>query len=284
MTAIVHPITCKLWYPHTATEEDATLVLEMKAPEFGYTETKSRNQTQVRTRAGTTYVYDRGQGLNEIIHVNFSDIPDTERSAFIVFMEAVQWGSTKIVFQDHTGTQRLVRFLSNSMVYADRGPQVKVAATTPSNWDFGFDFIDLTNSLADIEETDFAVPTQMALHIANLNDPHNPTTTGTLDIADSTKVLESVLTLTYRGVLWMVTISKGATEKLVFVSASHNRNGVTAATSYDATQTPESEIGDVSLHVTLGVALSGSGAAQIMSLTGLTDADGYSYKVRRWRI
>ena len=80
-----HPYTIKLWYPSNAVEGTETYSVTIKAPELGNTSSVARNQQVQRTRAGRTLIYDRGRNLNQIMRLEFKDIPDSEKAALIVF-------------------------------------------------------------------------------------------------------------------------------------------------------------------------------------------------------
>src|SRR5690348_7812223 len=99
------------WSPFTSAIADAEYSISFKAPEEGNTERRSRNQSVVRTRAGNVQVYDRGNNYNTTFKLDFRDIPDSERAQLIVFLEAIQWGSTKIKYRDPYGDEYVVRVL-----------------------------------------------------------------------------------------------------------------------------------------------------------------------------
>ncbi len=263
-----HPYTCKFWYPATATEAGATLVLTMKAPERANSHTLARNQSIARTRAGTTYVYDRGQSLNEMLTLAFTEVPDVERAAFVTFMEAVQWASTKIKYVDYLGVERIVRFATTSLRYIDSGPQKFSAVRTQDdlpNWNFSFDLLDLTNSLIDLEETDSPVATQIALHIANLNDPHNPVTTVTLVNTDGTVNVESINVRDFDAIFWTVLVKLNGRKHISGIMATHDGFSLTDATGTSKTEMLGGEIG-TALGITFTVTVSGAGATQQFNL------------------
>lgn len=283
-----HPYTIKLWYPSNVVEGSATYSVTIKAPELGNTNQVARNQQFQRTRAGRTLVYDRGRNINEILHLEFKDIPDSEKAALIVFLDLVGWGAVKLKYKDFFGNLKVVRCLSNQIEYTDFGLQNKLSGGSPSPgvnevlFSFNLDILDLTNSPEEFE-IDTAMSNQLALHIADLNHPHNPKTTTTVNIVDGAKVLESILVDDYKTVIWTCAATNGALTKNVLVSATHNGTAVADATLTNSSETIVAAIGDTS-PISFSVSLSGTGAAQAMRLIGTTTTDGWTVSFRRIKV
>ncbi|MBA3761743.1 MAG: hypothetical protein H0X04_00170 [Chthoniobacterales bacterium] len=277
--------TVKFWIPSGATEAAATLVCTLQANDIGGKFRQGRNQTTVISRSGTTYVYDRGRNLNEIISLSFSNIVDSERSAFITFLEQCQWGSTKFRFRDVTGTERIVRIVNNAITYTENGPQARTPADGSAPrflWDFSFELVDLTNNFDEVNTLDSPVANALALHIADYDEPHNPIASISLSIADGTKTVEQFLVEDYSTVAWMVEIEKNGNRAEVDVVASHNGYvGIDATGTPDYSISPHTDTGTVSAEVTLTVDLTGTGGAQYMRLRAATTVDGYTINVRR---
>jgi len=265
--------------------EAATYSLEMKAPEIGNTENRARNQTQHRTRAGNTMVYDRGINLNETKKLKFNAITDLERSELLVFLEAVQWGATRLRMSDYKGTEYIVRINSTRIEYTDTGFMNRNDPTADVVlWDFDLDILDLTNTDDNVGGAP-PMSSALGLHLTDFNDPHNPQVSISLDIADGAKVVESFNARDWKAVSWLIVAEKNAKRLFSIVSAEHNGYGTTDATLV-TTPTVET-LGDTSgasAEITFTVVISGAGASQIMTLKAATTVDGYTIRARRTKL
>lgn len=283
-----HPYTIKFWYPSTAVEGSATYSVVIKAPELGNTNQVARNQQFQRTRAGRTIVYDRGRNINEVMHLEFRDIPDSEKAALIVFLGLVGWGASKLKYKDFFGNTKTVRCLSNQIEYTDDGLQNKLNGGNPiadvneALFSFSIDILDLTNSPEEFE-VDPAMANQLALHLADFNHPHNPRVSTTLSIADGTKVLESLLVDDYKTVVWCVALYNGTISKNVLISATHNGTASLDATATDFSESIVASIGNAT-PVTFSVDVSGSGTGQTIRLKASTTSNGWSISLRRIKV
>lgn len=284
----VHPYTIKLWYPSTTAEGAATYSVTIKAPELGNTNQLARNQQFQRTRAGRTLVYDRGRNINEVMRLEFKDVPDSEKAALIVFLGLVGWGASKLKYKDFFGNTKVVRCLSNQIDYSDGGLQnklnggVQVAGINEALWNFNLDILDLTNSPEEFE-VDPAVANQLAIHLADFNHPHNPRVTTTLSIADGTKTLESLLVDDYKSAIWTIALSNGTISKNILVSATHDGTISSDATTVDFSISTLASIGDAT-PVTFTVTLTGTGTGQYMRLQASTSSNGWSVSFRRIKV
>lgn len=277
----------KFWYPITVAYEDATYSVELKAPEEDNTHRVARNQSIVRTRAGNTLVYDRGNNNNTIMELQFKNITDVDRAALVIFLEAVQWASSKIAYQDMYSDIYYVRALQeNGIVYKDKGLVNKQSnKPSPILWDFELDLLNLTDNIEELDEEDPPVSSSLALHLADFDEPHNPTVCTTIDIADGAVVLEAFKTLDWKAVYWLVVATKAAKKVLLAISMVHDRNGVTDASNVTAPAIEFlSEIGDIYSKLTFTSAISGSGINQVMQLKCATSEDDIKVCVKRIKI
>jgi hypothetical protein len=278
----------RFWFPITATYEDADYSVELKAPEEDNTSKVGRNQSIVRTRAGRTIVYDRGNNLNTTMELKFKDILDADRSSLMVFLAAVQWASSKIVYQDMYGDVYYVRALEESgITYIDRGLLDKTNRRKASTilWNFDLDLLDISDNIEEIDEEDPPVSDALSLHLADYDEPHNPTICTTLDIADGAKVIESFSTTDWKAVIWLVVATKDDRKAVFTVSCTHDRDGGTDATT---TATPvvetQNDIGLMSAILTITSDLNGAAASQVMRLKIATSEDGIQVCVKRVKI
>lgn len=276
----------KFWYPSTGSFEDALSSVILRAPEEGNTETRERNQSIARTRAGNTIVYDRGNNFNTNFSLQFRYIPDSQRAALIVFLETVQWASTKVIYQDMYGVTYVVRVFGasassiNGLTYEDNGGTLKRGLTEIS-WNFKLDLLNLNDNLEELETLDTPVTGALSLHLLDFDEPHNPETCVTINSADGAVSIEGFLTTDWRSIIWTVLISKGADSATYLIICNHNRNGDTDATTVTLETVVLNEVGDVASHVTFSAPLTLAGSLQIMSLACDTNADDWRICVRR---
>ncbi len=276
--------TIKLWYPSTTTYALATYSLSMKAPEIGNTENKARNQTMQRTRAGRTLVYDRGINYNEVKKLQFKEITDVERAQLLIFLEAVQWGKQRLKMQDYKGDEYIVRVNSSRIEYKDGGFIIRqVKDEDIVLWDFDLDILDLTNTSDESGESP-PVSSALGLHLADFNDPHNPQTSITLNIADGAKVIESWYVRDWKAVQWLAVADKTSSRLFKLISSQNNGFGTTDATTVNTAQTTLDDTASIASVITFTVVLSGTGATQIMTLKAATSTDGYAVRVRRVKL
>jgi hypothetical protein len=272
----------KFWAPFTTTYELATYSLAMKSPELENKEAHARNQSIVRTRAGNTLVYDRGNDFNTKIQLEFRDVLDIERSALMVFLESIQWATTKVKYRDMYGDERIVRIIcDNGVEYTDLGPNIKRERSS-LRWNFNLDLLDLTNNIGDLESVDPVPSSALSLHLLDFDEPHNPEICTTVDAADGAVVLESFKTTDWRSIVWIVTAKKGTASATFAVSAIHNRADMsTVATAVEVTVDALVEQGTVTSAVTLAATISGSGIDQVMNLTADVSTDDWIICIRR---
>lgn len=280
----------RLWTPVTATWETATARLQIKPPEVGNTSKKARNQTMHRTRAGVQQVYDRGIMFDDIFHLVFKGMRDSERSNLVSFMDAVQWGSSKLVYQDMYGQQFYVRFHSQNAL-----PEVTHRDDNISDlfdplgshilWDLELDLINITDSLAELAEVDPPVTSALGLHLLDFDDPHSPEAVITEDIADGAKVVEGFACRSWRAIVWYVVAEKNAQRAFFIVSCEHNGYALVDATAVDApTVTQLNDLGTMAVNMTFTVDLNGAGSAQVMRLKAATAIDGVTVRARRMKL
>lgn len=277
----------KFWYPHTATFDTATYAFTMKAPEEQNTFKKQRNQSIVRTRAANTLVYDRGTNFNNMMTLDFKYINDGVRAQLIVFLEAVQWGSSIVAYQDMYGDVYFVRVIADTGVtYSDQGVRLKGTPTASSiiQWNFNLDLLDLTDNTEELADPEPPVSGALALHLRDFNDPHDPKTTITVQVSEGFKTVESFATNLWKTIVWIALVTKGAKECTYIINGGNNRDGSTAATTTDTVIEQLSAIGDTPSKIAFQTVLSGSGAAQMMSLQVGTTEDGYTVQVRRTKL
>lgn len=276
------------WYPHTATFETAEITLKMKPPETSNTFDIARNQSIARTRGSKTLVYDRGTNFNTMMKLSFRYVTDGMRAQLIVFLEYVQWASRIIAYKDTYGDIYYVRAIEEKgITLSDQGLVSKAhQTTTPSiiQWNLDLALLNLTDNYEELDDPEPPVSSALALHIRDYNDPHNPEVTSSLNIADGAKVVEQFLTLDWRTVIWTVEATKGARTACFLITASHNRDGVTIATTTDMIYEALTEIGTVSSLLTVTLGLSGAGVSQYMQLKIATTEDGFTIVARRTKL
>lgn len=284
MTTKETALSVKFWAPYTAAFADATDSVEIKAPEEGNKEKRRRNQSIARTRAGNVLVYDRGNDYNTNFSLDFKQILDVERAQLLVFLEAIQWASTKICYQDMYGDIYIVRVLKDGGIeYEDLGTDLK-RGLSRIRWNFALDLLNLTDNIAELAIADGPVSNALTLHINNVNDPHNPEVCVVVNAADGAKLVEAYYTTDWRTVIWTVLIEKAGDSATYIVSGSHDRVTSTDATTVVMQQLLLNENGDVSSHVVFTVTIEGTGLTQTMTLRCDTDADSYNVCVRRTKM
>lgn len=282
----------KFWAPYTALFEDAESSVIIKAPQEGNKEKRRRNQSIARTRAGNVLVYDRGNDYNTSFSLDFKEVVDIERSQLLLFLETIQWASTKICYQDMYGDIYIVRVLKDGGIeYEDLGTDLK-RGPSRIRWNFSLDLLNLTDNIAELSIADGPVSNALTLHINNVNDPHNPEVCDTFDIADGAKIVEQYTTIGYRTVIWTVLAQKNGVSCTYLVSISHNRvtNVVsdvvvtTDATAVEMQTLLINELGDASSHLTFTAVLIGSDLAQAFALKCQVSTDGWEVCVRRTKM
>ena len=277
--------TCKFWWPATGTYEAASARVTLKAFERDNTQMRGRNQTVVRTRAGKTLVYDRGNNLNHTMKLQFKSIPDEERNDLIAFLSAVQWGASRVKMEDYLGNVFTVRITLPEIEYTDTGLMTyKSAYGLKVLWDFNLEVLDLTGTIDEYGE-DQDVTSPLYLHIADTNDPHNPPTTISLAVADGAKVVEGIPCRDFKSVIWMIVAEKNAQRYFATVGASHDGYGTTDATLVTTlTLTPINDTGGGAAKIAYTVDISGSGITQGMRLKAATTEDGFTIRVLRYKL
>ena len=282
----INDFKVRLWYPFTATYETATYSLEIRAPEIGNSETKSRNQAMQRTRFGTTLVYDRGRNYNDRRALQFRMLTDVEKAALTVFLDAVQWGSSKLKYRHYTGEELVIRTASTEMRYVDTGYEDHNNILAQKVlWDFDIDILDLTNNSDELEGQDPVVSSALSLHLADFNDPHNPPTSITLAVADGAKTVESFNVDSWDSIHWMFTVVNGASKYAGFIHTTNNNIAAGSdATSTSVTLESTNDPAGIGANITFTVVLSGAGASQIMTLKAQSTTNGNVVKVRRAKL
>lgn len=278
-----HPYEITLLYPHTATsKDDASAYVTLRAPERGDRRVKGRNQSFSRLKNGNVVVYDMGTSMSDMLNLTFESVPQSEFAALIVFFEHVVWGANKIKYIDYKGDSYIVRVFKNTVDSVNKG-ETKFGANESTLYDFTLDLIDVTNNVSDTGQT--AMPTQLAIHVADTNHPHNPRVDAQVTSADGTKLIEAVAVDSVKHVTWIVVAYYGTTyAKTVLVHAVHNGTASADATSVNATQETLTTVGSDPGDITLSVALSGSGVNQMLRLQAAKAAGTVDLSVRRIKV
>lgn len=281
---VTYPHVIEFSHPHTGT---ATSSVKLRAPDFGESKTVGRNQLIKRTRAGYVTSYDRGKDLNEELEWSFSNVTETERANLIAFFDSVTWGASKVKLTDWLGNVSIVR-LSISSLQQQNARVELIKDQETILWNFQIKFIDLTDNIDELgigDETIMA--SALGLHIADQDSPHNPLVINTADISDGAVALETVDISTYRGVVWIITASKGTANGIVLVYCSSDRDYDTPAdaTTIKGFVTEFHEEGtDLSSALTFSAAVSGTGASQVITLSVTVSTDGWTLRSRRIRL
>jgi hypothetical protein len=277
------PYLIKLWSPFTATYETADNAIMIKAPEIGNTETKARNQSIARTRSGNSMVYDRGRNFNEVKKMQFRSIQDTDKAALQVFLETVQWGSTKLMYEDWQGNQMVIRVNTTQLEYIDQGFMDRNNVLAPVIvWDFDLEFLDLSNNIDELEGNDTIVSNALTLHITNLNHPHNPATSYTATTTIGT--VEQFLVDDWSVISWHILLTNGANKAHGFLHAVNNGTPSADATSIDTVLEVLNDPTGLFSTVTFAADLSGTLTAQVMRLRATAASGSVIVKVRRFKL
>jgi hypothetical protein len=144
--------------------------------------------------------------------------------------------------------------------------------------------IDVTNNPIDVGQS--AVPSQLAIHLADYNHPHNPLVEVEVEADSGANEIERVLTSTAKHVTWIVVLYKEDDyARTVLIHAGHNGTDTISAVSVDV-QGPEviSEIGVPPADITFSVSLTGSGATRAMILACESVTDAISSRCRRIKV
>lgn len=280
-----NPYTCRFWYPSTVAYADADYSIELKAFEYGNTENKARNQSITRNRAGTNFVYDRGQNFNETMKLEFRQINDVEKSALVVFLNSVVWGFSRLKMRDHKGVEKTIRFVKTQIEYVDTGFETRNNPLTDITlWDFNLEVLDLTDNLDATGEVP-PVSNALGLHLVDYNHPHNPAVSITVDIADGAKVVESLRTRDWKAASWLIVAEKADDRLYKMVSVTHDGYVTTDATAVSTPlQTTLGDTGAVAAVITFSVDLNGAASNQVMRLKAATSVDGYTIRARRMKL
>lgn len=277
-----HPYTCKFYYPYDATYDTATASVKIKAPERGDRRTKGRHQTFAKLKNGAVTVYDMGVTLSDLITLNFEQVPQIEWAQLLVFFEYVVWGANKIKYIDYKGDEYVVRIYKSNIEAINRG-ESKFDDNTTTLYDFSLELIDITNNASDTGQT--AVPTQLALHLADYNHPHNPQQYMEVLSTDGTKVVESISTREAKHVTWIVFATDDTTwSKTWLIHGTHNGDYVVDATTVGSAQEVLVSVGTPASDITFSVALAGTGSAQTMDLRCAKVAGSCTLRLRRIKV
>jgi hypothetical protein len=235
----------------------------IKAPEHGDTFAVGREQTVNRTRNGSTVVYDHGISYAGEINLTFAHVPQPEKDALVAFFNSAGWALNVLAFKDYDGITRKVRLLTPNLSHENAG---YLSYDSRINlWNFSLKLIDVTNNPADLEVAFQTMPTALSAHIADLNDPHDPLVTTTVSDADNAKVIDSVSTKSFDGVIWIGVVKLGAAKFNFFVHAVHNGTLSTDATSTGITTETLASVGTLT-GCTFTLSLTGAGSSQVMNL------------------
>lgn len=279
--------TVKFWYPISATFEDATASVEIKAPVFNNSVKLGRNQTIHRTRSGKVQVYDRGIDYNNVMRLQFQDMTDTERSNLVSFLSAVQWGMTKLVYRDMYGDERFVRCNVTAIEYTDTGLATR---NTPSGdevmWNFNVDFLDISDNLSELSEADPEMSTALLLHITDYDDPHAPETV--IAISNETnKVVEEISTQYWKNIYWFVTEEKGSTLRntRIIAACCDGDLASTVASNTDINDSLLTSLGGMPGAISYNLNLSGGTfTTQVLQLRATTTETDWTIRVRRIKL
>jgi hypothetical protein len=275
-----HPFECSFYYPHTATLATATASVTLKAPERGDRRAKSRSQNFARLKNGSVIVYDMGTNLSDMLTLPFEMVPQVEFASLLVFLEYVVWGANKVKYIDYKGDEYIVRIYKNTIDAVNKG-EADLKSPELTQYDFTLELIDVTTNVADTGQT--AVPTQLALHLADTDHPHNPLTVVDITTATPT-IIESINVDDYRHVSWMVSLVSGTFSKTLFVHAVHNGTVGADATTIGTTTDTLDTVGTDPADITVTTTLTGAGVSQVMNLSVTKAAGSVTVSVRRVRI
>ena len=238
-----------------------------------------------QTRAGSVFVYDRGINLDEVLKLQFRQVPNVEQAALLVFLTYVNWGLAKLKMTDQNGTERVVRVKSTETTFTDTGWTThRDPQTSKILWDFDLEVLDLTNNTEALETAELPLSSPLLLHLQDYNHPHNPQTSVLVNIADGAKVIESLAALTWRAVTWIVCVEKNNARAFLLVNASTDGYSTIDATVVDSSQQNLSDLNAALSKITLTVDLTGVGSNQLLRLKAATTVDGYTVRVRRIKL
>jgi hypothetical protein len=217
--------------------------------------------------------------MSDMLSLSFQEVYQAEYAALIVFLEYVTWGANKIKYVDYKGDEYIVRVYKNTVDASNKG-EAKFGTNESTLYDFTLDLIDVTNNVSDSGQT--AVPTQLALHIADIVHPHNPKFVSVVIPADGTKIVETLSVDSVKAAMWLVQLSDAATySRLMLVHATHDGTDsadATALTSATETLVTHGTFpGDVTITVTLAL----SGPSQVMRLNVAKAAGSITVSSRR---
>jgi hypothetical protein len=283
MPVIEHPNTVSFWYPANVALANASISVTIKAPEYGDSYVEGRNVTINQTRSGATIVYDHGTPFSKGLSLQFRNIPDSERSALVTLFEAVGWGTTPLGYLDYAGNTKTVRLTSNRIDVKSQGCYNYSASQLIYTFDFDIDLVDITGNI--IESGDFTLlPSALTLHLADIDAPHAPESTYTVNIVDGLKLLDTCSVDTYQGCIWLGVASKGNKRHMFQVQADHDGTLLADATAVQYSISVNNEHNGSIAIITLDVSLNGTGSAQVLRFRASTTLDGYIIKFRRIRI
>lgn len=277
----------RFWTPIDGTYDDATSSLQMVAPDHSNSIKLGRNQTQHRTRAGSLQVYDRGIDYNNIMRLSFHDVRDSERSNLVSFLSAIQWGATRLAYEDMYGDVYYVRCATTSLEYTDTGLSVRNNVHgSEILWNFNFDLIDISDNTADLSLPDPPMNTALLLHLSDFNDPHAPESVTTIEV-ESNKVLETFLTKDWKVMHFLVCEEKAATKRNVKIVTIHCDGDLVsvAATLTDIAETPVTSLGGSPGVITYNASLDGAiWATQTLRLRASCTEAGWTIRARRMKL
>jgi hypothetical protein len=223
-----------------------------------------------------------GTTMSDMLNLSFEEVPQAEFAAMLVFFEYVVWGANKIKYLDYKGDAYVVRIYKNTVDAVNKG-EAKFEANDSTLYDFTLDLIDVTNNVADSGQT--AMPTQLAIHIADTNHPHNPRVDAVVASTDGTVTLEAVTVASIRHVSWLVALNVDATyTKTLLVHAGHNGTASADATAVGSTQEVLTTTGTDPADITLSVDLYGTSVDQIVRLRAAKAADSVTIALRRIKV
>lgn len=278
---ITRAYTCTFLYPHTATSTTATYAVQLKAPDIGDTRTRGRNQNFARTKSGAVYVYDFGVALSDMLKLTFTEVLEEERAALLLFLDNVVWGASLIKYIDYKGDERIVRMYKNTVDEVNQG-ESKRGVNSTTLYNFTLDLVDVTNNPQD---TGGSVPSQLAVHIADYDNPHDPRTLVNVASTDGTKVVDSLPVDTTKHASWLVNASKDGTfSTTYFIHATHNGYAADATTIGTGTIETLATTGTNPGDITFTVDINGAGTAQIARLKCAKTADNVDLIIRRLKL
>lgn len=278
-----HPYYVTMWVPANVALANADSYVRIRAPELNNTNDVGRTQVKTKTRAGHTIVYDQGTLANFDNTMEFKDVPDSERSALIVFLDSVTWGSTIVAMLDHNDNTKYIRVTNQKITSKDTGYLNKYSNDRITLWDFTLDFTDISNTI--IEEQDYTVmSTALSLHLTNYDTPHSPEFTAAVDIAEGAKIIDSFKCREYASHIWIGIAIQNAKHHVFQIALDHNGFLVTDATVIGSNISQICDVASSVSDITFTSTLSGTGVTQVVNLRVQTTVDGYVLKLRRIKV